>query len=197
MTPISIIPYSTSSSYLGQYSVSVRRASENSICNFSNPANGAVWASGGQTIVQWARDTAVFGQLITLQFYRGVTFLETIISNTTNDGLYTWFVPSGIASGSDYRIRISASQTGEPYGFSGSYTIITWSAQVSAGGTVDIFLFDASGIVMTIGTGVSNTGVYSWLLPASLNPASTYYIRVISSLHSAIGGMSGVFTIAP
>jgi hypothetical protein len=332
-----ISPYSTSTSYYGPYTVSVRQTSESSICTFTNPVSTSVWASSSLASIQWTADTAIFGQYVSIQLYKGQDLKETIYSSATNNGLYSWTVPAGMASGSDYRVKITSSSY-TTYGFSGYFTIsgivpdtfevddsigmakpiatdgavqrhnltrndidwmtfnaaalrmyvinaacstytnvrlysdlapttmitgatgssassvqfawfcatagkydlqispqsttytggygvsvqaydstayrlqvtgpaagatlvqgnsatITWSSQVNAGGLVDIFLFDANGIVSTIVSGAANSGSYAWLIPATVSTGSSYYVKVISRVHSAIGGSSGVFTV--
>ncbi len=336
-----IVPYSTSLSYLGAYTLSVRQTSENSVINFIVPTAQSVLSAGTTYSLQWTPDTSVFGQYVTIQLYRSQTIVESISSNAANSGVFSWTVPAGMASGSEYRIRIGGygslsgvsalssaftisgtaadtfevddsaavaktiatdstaqnrsltrnnidwvkfavqsgrlyrvavavapplssasvylyngvdfatplqtatgttvsaalltqycSQSGHwyfkvsssssnygPYSAvvkaldSASYrftvgvpaagatlaigasTTVTWNSQVSIGGYVDIYLYNASGIVQTIVANQANTGTYSWSMSPTLAAGAGYYVRVISRYNAGIYGNSGTFTL--
>ncbi len=77
----------------------------------------------------------------------------------------------------------------------GQVDTVTWSSQVSVGGNVDIYLSNASGVVQTVVANVANNGAYRWTVPATVTPASDYYVRIITRASSRIYGNSGVFKI--
>jgi hypothetical protein len=74
---------------------------------------------------------------------------------------------------------------------------ITWTDPSSSLGTVDIFLYNADGVVQTIIANRTNNGSYIWLVPATLAARSDYYIKVMNHANSAISGVSGAFSIEP
>ncbi|HTW68745.1 MAG TPA: right-handed parallel beta-helix repeat-containing protein, partial [Acetobacteraceae bacterium] len=77
---------------------------------------------------------------------------------------------------------------------SGVSTTITWRAY-GFSGTVDIAYSVDGGSLTTIATGVSDTGSYSWSVPAGLTPASTYAIQITSDFAPSVFGTSQEFTI--
>ena len=62
---------------------------------------------------------------IKIELYKGTTLTETIVSETENDGSYTWQVSSSLANGSDYKVRVSCSSDANVYGESSSFSIWT------------------------------------------------------------------------
>ena len=74
---------------------------------------------------------------------------------------------------------------------------ITWSDPSNVKGYVDIFLYDGTGVVQTIAANLTNTGSYSWSVPATLAAKGDYYVKVISRLSASINGVSATFSVAP
>lgn len=79
----------------------------------------------------------------------------------------------------------------------GSSLTITWTDPAALKGLVDIFLYDASGVVQTVAAGVSNSGTYTWTVPATLTAKSDYSLRINSRTSSAVYGTSGAFSLVP
>ncbi|HEV3343905.1 MAG TPA: right-handed parallel beta-helix repeat-containing protein, partial [Pirellulales bacterium] len=76
---------------------------------------------------------------------------------------------------------------------------IRWRSQ-DMQGTVRIDLLEGSSTspVLTIGTGIANTGSYAWTVPTSLTPAGDYMMRVTRQDAGAASGTStSAFSIAP
>jgi hypothetical protein len=97
---------------------------------------------------------------------------------------------------SAYKFAVSAPAAGAAFK-AGGYVSIEWSDPSSVKGYVDLFLYDADGVVQTIGANVPNGGTYSWTVPAGLAARSDYSVKVISRMSSAISGVSGAFSIGP
>lgn len=333
---VKIMPYSSSSSSYGSYSLSVRSYSRYQMANFISPTASTVWASPSTNNIQWTPDTTLFSTYVGLYLYRGGKSVYTITSSSYNNGSYqAWTIPAGFATGNNYRICmtnynnslitafsdsfslagitpdsaepndsasqaffITASDTaknrtltysnadwnmfrGEQgyvykivtkgllylgvylystdgatsimsgtakysdstttltwycplagnYYFSisgtntGAYSLtfssytssqysfkvtapaasavltrstnatITWTDSVGVGGYVDIFLYDATSVVGTIASNISNTGTYTWAIPSTAVAKSGYYVHVVSRMNSNIFGNSGTFTI--
>lgn len=94
-----------------------------------------------------------------------------------------------------FRFTVSAPPaTGGAYGV-GKTCSILWASQINVGGYVDIFLYDSSGVVETVVANASNSGAYTWTIPAAEAPGTHYYVKVISRVNSNIFGNSGVFSI--
>jgi hypothetical protein len=93
-----------------------------------------------------------------------------------------------------YGYAVSAPAAGDSV-VVGQSKAITWSSQIPLQGTVDIFLFNGAGVAQTVAVSVTNTGTYTWTIPAAVAAGSDYYIKVISRVSSNISGASGVFRI--
>ncbi len=74
---------------------------------------------------------------------------------------------------------------------------IVWTDPSALKGQVDIFLYDAKGVVQTISANATNTGTYSWSVPTTLPAGDTYYVKIISRLSASVNGNSAVFSLAP
>jgi hypothetical protein len=79
----------------------------------------------------------------------------------------------------------------------GQSLAIQWTDPSGIKGMVDLFLYNAEGVVQTIAANVSNSGSYTWLVPAAVQARDGYYVRIISRLNSAINGSSATFSVAP
>jgi hypothetical protein len=77
---------------------------------------------------------------------------------------------------------------------------IQWRDDSIGSGTVNIDLMQqVSGTLTLAGnivTGTSNSGSYSWIIPAGVASASNYFVRVTEVSSGAIGVSSGAFSIA-
>ncbi len=79
----------------------------------------------------------------------------------------------------------------------GAVLPIAWTDPSALKGQVDIFLYDAKGVVQTVYSSAPNTGAYNWTVPTGLPSGSAYYLKVISRISASISGTSAVFSIAP
>lgn len=96
----------------------------------------------------------------------------------------------------DYKFAVSAPAADAAFPAGGTLSV-KWTDPASVKGYVDLFLYDGDGVVTTIAANVSNTGSYSWSVPAGLAARSDYYVKIISRMSSAITGASGAFSISP
>jgi len=334
-------PYSGTGSYTLSL-ISFDPAQGGVAVKFTNPDSGTVWSTGTSYLAAWVPDTAVFGAYVTLGLYQDNTLLSSLSSYNSNTGSATISVPSGLATGKNYRVRLTSYSNSAIYGSSAPFTIsgiapdslepndsvaiaktvdvntsrmplslsyrdkdwmrftahaqkmyvfeawsstsmptylrlwntagttilisntratldtmnsfawvapadgdyfisveatstsyygdygfdikeidpaaykftvsapaegaaakagsllsIAWSDPSSVKGYVDLFLYDADGVVATIAANASNVGSYSWSVPAGTAARSDYYVKVISRLSSSISGVSGAFSITP
>ncbi|OGJ89072.1 MAG: hypothetical protein A2268_08730 [Candidatus Raymondbacteria bacterium RifOxyA12_full_50_37] len=329
---------SSTGTYTGNYTLSVREHSLNSTVNFIDPTASTTWSTGSAYTIQWTPDTALFSQYVSLQLYRDSTYVLSIISSTTNTGTRAWTIPAGLATGSRYRLRMANTTVSQMAGFSQNFTIsgmapdsyepddslsqahamaslgtaenhsitygdvdwysfsaqagfmykietaglpyqqlilystngttqlnsdspigtdsiaaivwycpaagtyyfrtsasyygpytgtvtasdstqhrfaviapavgqidtigntltITWTDPLAIGGYVDIFLYNSTGVVETIiPANTPNDGSHTWVIPSTIAPGNSYYVKVVSRFNSNIYGNSAVFTIAP
>ncbi len=90
---------------------------------FSAPDSGAVWSSGSSYSATWIPDSALFGNYVSLALYQDNTLLYGPTSSSSNSGSALFSVPSGLASGKNYRLRISNYSNPSIYGSSVPFTI--------------------------------------------------------------------------
>lgn len=126
-----------------------------------------------------------------------------------SDDIYTVSVdPSSTSYYGNYGFEIKEVDP-ESYAFSvtspaaaasvkmGSSQLLTWTDPAGIKGYVDIFLYNAAGVVQTVIANTSNTGSYSWFVPTTLATGTDYYLKVISRSSDAISGSSAIFSITP
>jgi hypothetical protein len=88
----------------------------------TSPNGDENWQKGNQYTITWTSYN-VTGNL-DIELYKGTTIVNTIETNTPNDGNTTWVIPSTIPQGTDYRVKIKNSD-GTVTDFSdNSFTII-------------------------------------------------------------------------
>jgi hypothetical protein len=177
----------------------------------NSPTNMTIWYVGDTYDVLWQSTGAIPRVNITL--YMGGAPLVTIANNVTNNGRYTWTVPGSVTETiQNYRVRVVDASNGSLYAFSAFFLIdttkaiqsVSASSQVVAGSTlfvnwasigdipaVDIVLYQGITENMTLASGKTNDGFFSWLVPTSIALGAGYYIRVRSSSNSSIYAQSG------
>jgi Na+-transporting NADH:ubiquinone oxidoreductase subunit NqrB len=97
---------------------------------------------------------------------------------------------------SAYKFAVSAPAADTSF-LAGGTLSVKWSDPAAVKGYVDIFLYNGESVVTTIVANLSNTGAYTWTVPAGLPARSDYYVKIISRMSSAITGSSGAFSISP
>jgi hypothetical protein len=120
--------------------------------------------------------------------------VESSSSSTSAYGAYGFEVKELEPAAYKFTVSAPAADTTFP---AGAILSVKWSDPASVKGYVDIFLYDGDGVVATIVANLSNTGTYTWSVPAGLSARSDYYVKIISRMSSAITGSSGEFSISP
>jgi len=182
------------------------------------PDANSNWFKGSGHTIQWTSQGSA-GSSVKIRLYKGGNYLLTVNSNTSNDGSYPWNVPTSLASGSDYQMRITSTTVSSADDYSDNFTIssapsltvtvpnsssswnkgaaytIQWTSQGTTGRTVKIRLYQGGNYLQTIASGTGNSGLYSWNVPTSLAAASDYQIRVNSTTVPSADDYSGNFTV--
>jgi hypothetical protein len=114
--------------------------------------------------------------------------------STSNFGAYGFEIKE--VDPASYKFTVS-SPAAAFAGKIGAAMAITWSDPSGVKGFVDIFLYDAAGVVQTIAANQSNLGTYTWTIPATTAAKDDYHVKVISRMSAAISGTSATFSIAP
>jgi len=182
--------------------------------NIISPSSGETWYRGETYTITWDSENA--GSNVKIQ-YRIGSYYSTIILSTSNDGSYSWTIPSSLSLSSSYKIKITSTSystvddessyftideryiiVNSPYSgskwYEGDTTTITWSSK-NAGSFVKIELYKSSSRVSTITSSTSNDGSYFWTIPSSLTSSSYYKIRITSTSFSSVYDESSYFSI--
>ena len=101
-----------------------------------NPNGGESLETGDIININWDSNA---DSNVSIKLYINNTFNSNITTNTTNDGTYTWSIPNSVASGSNYKIKITSNSNSDIYDFSDSTFSITASPSVNLSiGEIDV-----------------------------------------------------------
>ncbi|MBW8889909.1 MAG: hypothetical protein JF616_19285 [Fibrobacteres bacterium] len=155
-----------------------------------------LWPAGGATTLLSSTKSSLdsVNSLAWVAPADGDYFISVEASSTSYYGAYGFEVKE--VDPSAYKFTVSAPAAGAAAKTGASLSIL-WSDPSSVKGYVDLFLYDGDGVVQTIVANVSNTGSYTWIVPAGLAARADYSVKVISRLSSGISGVSGAFSIGP
>jgi len=180
--------------------------------------------SSGQTLYQEQTYSITWssydvGDTVKIELYRGGSYYSTITSSTSNDDAYSWTVSSSLpVGGAYYQIKVS-NLTGPVSGYSGYFSIdsrsitvtspysgetwyqggtytISWSSD-DAGSYVKIELYKSGSYHSTITSSAYtySYGSYTWTVPTSISPGSSYQIKITSKAYSSVYDYSSYFSI--
>lgn len=85
------------------------------------PAGGEVLQRGIQFRINWFASPSV--KSVSLKLYRKAEEILGISGGTENDGTFNWKIPTTIPASSNYRIRLSNTQSPDEFIFSDYFTI--------------------------------------------------------------------------
>ncbi|MCX6668057.1 MAG: hypothetical protein NTV74_07495 [Euryarchaeota archaeon] len=201
---IQSIAYGSIYDYSGYFSINERKITVNS------PYAGDTWYKGETYTITWTSVNA--GNYVSIELYEdGSYYSPSIISNTSNDGSYSWQIPTDLASSSSCKIKIKSLVYSNLYGISEYFSIdnrsitvtspsedytwykgdrytITWDSKGS-GDYVNIELYKDGLYHSSIATNVINNGDYLWKIPSDLSPGS-YQIKITSTTYSSVSAYS-------
>ncbi len=184
------------------------------LINVTAPVNSNSWEVNQSYQITWD-STDNFAE-VKIDLYRGGTFVEVIISNTTNDGDFLWSVPDLIDS-TLYQIKVMDAAYILTFDFSEMFEIFNPSINVtnpigtsiwSAGafeyinwtsrGTitnVTIELFIGGVLELEISPTTVNDGLILWELPSNLTSSDEYSIKISDASNSVTYDFSLDFQI--
>lgn len=119
-----VFPASTSA--LGPYQISVMEYDSGSApfrADFTSPDENATWAAGSSYTIAWTADTLIFGATVSLALYNDSALVQSVASYQLNNGTYAWTLPTGLYTGSKYRIRISSNTSSSVFAYSPYFSI--------------------------------------------------------------------------
>jgi hypothetical protein len=205
---ISSTSYETVYDYSSHFSITARYLS------ISSPQENDIWYIGESNRISWTSDA---GGYVSIQIYRDGSYYSTISSGSSNSGSYQWTVPSFLPIDSLYQIKISSKQYSSVFDYSGyfsidkrfieidipsyqdtlfmgDFTTIAWDSK-NAGDFVSVNLYTGGVLTSIIQSKTSNDGNYSWKIPISLTPGSSYTIKIGSIDSSNLYDYSDSFSI--
>jgi hypothetical protein len=119
----------------------------------------------------------------------------TSVGAYTSYGASQTLVETGPASSVSTSISVTSPAGGASWA-RGSSHAITWSSTGSPGADVKIQLLKSGAAVKTITKSVlTSAGTFTWKIPSTLSPATSYQIKIISTSNSKVFGISGNFSI--
>ena len=182
----------------------------------TSPAAGASWGVGTSQSIAWTKAGAL-ADTVKIELYKGGLKTLDIAASTENDGAFSWTLPTTLAAGSDYTIRVTTSD-GAVYDDSGAFSVvtaatitvtspaagatwkrgsnqsITWVKTGTQGSYVKLRVYRSGTLRLTITSSTANDGQYTWRVSTSLAKASGYQIRVTTT-DNKVDAYSGSFTI--
>ena len=208
---ITSISYSSASDVSNYFTIDER------YIRIDSPEGYDTWYPNETHIISWSSKNA--GNNVDIRLYRNDVYVLTIGSDVDNSGTISWTIPSILSSDSNYQVEIRSKNISEVYDYSNKFSIgkrtisitspdedevwyigdtykIEWDSE-DAGNTVEIELYKDGSYYLTIDSYVpSYSGSYNWKIPSDLPADSSYQIRIVSSSHSDVYGVSeGNFTI--
>ena len=203
------VSYGNVYDYSEYFSISARSIT------ITSPLEGNEWYKGETYTLTWNSENV--GDYIAIELYYNDYYYSTINSNTENDGLYLWMIPSGLLSNRNYQIKITSNSYNTIYDYSEYFSIdersitlnyprtgdtlykgdtytITWSS-VNAGEYVSIELYEDGWYLATIISNVTNDGSYSWEIPNYIASSSSSNIKIKSITYNNLYGISEYFSL--
>ncbi|MBN1973721.1 MAG: hypothetical protein JW787_08790 [Sedimentisphaerales bacterium] len=90
----------------------------------TSPNGGELWLAGTEHTITWDSNEAA-GANVKIELYNGGSYSGDIISSTSNDGAYTWAIPSALQAGTTYKIKITDTGNSAIYDYSDGYFSIS------------------------------------------------------------------------
>ena len=196
--------------------------SEKPIIIVTNPTAGSNWQKGCNQLIKWTSQNNA-GSNVQIRLYKRGSYVSTIAGSATNDGSYSWSVPTTVAAASNYQIRVNSTIADD---YSDNFTIanpptltvtnpssgsnwqkgsaysIQWTSQGASGANVKIRLYKGGSYLQTITSITSSTSStanddsYAWTMPTNLVAGSDYQIRIASTTVPSAYDYSDFFTIS-
>lgn len=183
--------------------------------NFIIPDNSCSWKVDSSQIIHWTSTGAISD--IKLDLYVNDIFAMEIVSETSNDGQYSWRIPSMLEYSNHYQIKITDVFNSSIYDFSDYFEIfkpsitvispdnscswecessyyINWSC-IGTISDVTLELYKDGVFVMEIVVSTPNEDVYSWTIPSELEDSTVYQVKIMDASNPAVYDFSENFEI--
>ncbi|MDB5049444.1 MAG: hypothetical protein JWO30_2515 [Fibrobacteres bacterium] len=111
---------------LGSYSVRLIAYDSTSSgfpVKFTSPDTATVWAAGNSYPITWVPDTLLFGAYVTIALYRDNLLVQAVAPSVSNNGAYTASIQTGLATGGNYRLRMTSGYNVQIFGHSSFFSV--------------------------------------------------------------------------
>ncbi|MEJ2195722.1 MAG: Ser-Thr-rich GPI-anchored membrane family protein, partial [Ignavibacteriaceae bacterium] len=168
-----------------------------------SPNGGESWQTGSTQEISWTDNIT---ENVKIELYKNELFDSLVTASTPSDGSYTWDIPAGIASASDYKIKITSvnqsvlsdisnssftiytgqitvtSPNGGESWKAGSSQNISWTDNI--GENIIIDLYKGGSFHSIISTSTTSDGSKVWDIPFDLVSGSDYTVKITSTENS-------------
>ncbi len=169
----------------------------------TSPDSTSVWETGTSHAITWTSTGSLTD--VKLELYKDDVFVIEIIASTTNDGSYSWALPTTLGDSTQYQIKITDAANPATDDFSDYFEIftspvvsdtitvtnpdsltawetgtthsITWTPTGSIT-NVKIELYKDGVFEREIVASTANDGSYNWTIPTDLEDGIDYQIRI-------------------
>ena len=87
----------------------------------TSPTSSSSWVVGSSGSILWTSTGDI--SLLKIELYKGGSLHTIISSGTSNDGYFSWTIPSSITPGTDYQIKITSTSDSGVYDYSSYFEI--------------------------------------------------------------------------
>ena len=120
-----ITPNGNEAYRLGTYTLSLRTGVDNGVIRVTAPTADTVWEAGSRYTIKWNSADVGYGN-VEIHLMQGAAGVLPVTTRATNNGTFTWSVPSGAPAGYDFYIRVRSDNSSDCFsifGYSPKFTI--------------------------------------------------------------------------
>ena len=172
------------------------------------PNGGENWRRGTTQTIRW-NSTESPGSYVKIELLKPGVANRLIVSSTINDGSHPWLIPTTMAPGNDYKIKITGivnpaindtsdnnftipfpsftivSPNGGENWIKGTTQTIKWNSTEIPGSYVKMELLKPGVANKLIISSTLNDGSHSWLIPATQVVGSDYKIKITGTTNAS------------
>jgi C1A family cysteine protease len=182
------------------------------------PSSSSSWEVGTSQAITWTKAGSLDAN-VKIELYKNGVKDSDIAASTANDGSYDWALPTSLAAGTDYMVRVTTADAaysddsglftvtvttpaitvtapagGANWGV-GSLHAITWTKAGILDANVRVELLKGGVKALDIAASTANDGSLDWTVPTTLADGGDYFVRVTTA-DDAVSADSGVFAIS-
>ena len=188
-----------------------------------SPSGSVSFSKDTQQLIQWKCYGNV-GSFVRIELLKSGQFVSTIFStastSSNSTSSYVWKIPSFLAPGNDYSIKVVSTTNPKIYGVSQPFTIAGPSITLTSPGAEEVWYTGTSQEISWTYSGIypvyakieclqgtssftiaqvylnKNNGSYLWYIPSSLHASENYKIRITATNDPFITDTSDALTIS-